>query len=68
MVWVGAGSHPVWEMEVRKKSFSTDIVREICTDSFYTVNSELPRVPLTAVPTGARNIEEHHRAPVGDKM
>ena len=26
-----------------------DIAREICTDSFYTVNSGLPRVPLTAV-------------------
>ena len=27
-----------------------DISREICTDSFYTVNGGLPRVPLTAVP------------------
>ena len=26
-----------------------DIAREICTDSFYTVNGGLPRVPLTAV-------------------
>ena len=26
-----------------------DIVREICTDSFYTVNSGTARVPLTAV-------------------
>ena len=38
-------------MELRKKNrtFSMDIAREICTDSFYTVNSGLPRVPLTAV-------------------
>ena len=38
-------------MEARKKnrSFSMDIAREICTDSFYTVNGGLPRVPLTAV-------------------
>ena len=26
-----------------------DIAQEICTDSFYTENSGLPRVPLTAV-------------------
>ena len=26
-----------------------DIVREICTDSFYTVNSGTPRIPVTAV-------------------
>ena len=38
-------------MEARKKNctFSMDIAREICTDSFYTVNGGLPRVPLTAV-------------------
>ena len=38
-------------MEVKKKNrtFSMDIAREICTDSFYTVNSGTPRIPVTAV-------------------
>ena len=26
-----------------------DIARDICTDSFYIVNSGLPRIPVTAV-------------------
>ena len=35
-----------------------DIAREICTDSFYTVNSGLPRVPLTAVNIVVNNVYE----------
>ena len=45
------GSHPVWYIEVRKKNwtFPMDIARDICTDSFYIVNSGLPCIPVTAV-------------------
>ena len=39
-----------WRPGKKNRSFSMDIAREICTDSFYTVNGGLPRVPLTAVP------------------
>ena len=38
-----------WRPVKKNRSFSMDIAREICTDSFYTVNGGLPRVPLTAV-------------------
>ena len=45
------GSHPVWKIEAGKKNrtFSIDIAREICTYSFYTVNSGLPCIAVTAV-------------------
>ena len=32
------------------RTFPMDIAREICTDSFYTVNKRCPCNPLTAVP------------------
>ena len=38
-----------WRSGKKSRTFSMDIAREICTDSFYTVNGGLPRVPLTAV-------------------
>ena len=38
-----------WSSGKKNRTFSMDIAREICTDSFYTVNSGLPRVPVTAV-------------------
>ena len=49
-----------------------DIAREICTDSFYTVNGGLPRVPLTAVvydcllcsPVIGLDLESHSREKV----
>ena len=38
-----------WSSGKKNRTFSMDIAREICTDSFYTVNSGTPCVPLTAV-------------------
>lgn len=42
-------SHKRPIMWLCKWTFSMDIAREICTDSFYTVNSGTPRIPVTAV-------------------
>ena len=35
----------------KNHTFSMDIAREICTDSFYTVNSGTPRIPVFSCDT-----------------
>ena len=45
-----------------------DIAREICNDSFYTVNSGLPRVPLTAVKLSLLQSEKFKFLPISKQL
>ena len=41
-----------------------DIARDICTDSFYIVNSGLPCIPVTAVDHNYSSRHYHHHQPL----